>query len=84
MGKRDELIDSYVTEAVTGRAAPRREIPSGTPRSASKRSKWERAGMTRSEYERAIPRLVEERNAKLARQARLDRARRGQSNPGNN
>lgn len=49
----------------------------------SKKPKWQRAGMTRSEYERTVQQHAEERRARAARQERLERTRRGQSNPGN-
>lgn len=39
--------------------------------------------MTREEYSRGIAQLAEERKAELAREERLARARKGQSNPGN-
>lgn len=58
---------------------------SATPkqRAESKKSKWERAGMTRDEYERGLRQLTEEKLRANKREADLERARRGQSNPGN-
>jgi hypothetical protein len=56
---------------------------SGLKRPESKKSKWERAGMTRDEYERGIRQIMQEKTDASVREARLDRARRGQSNPGN-
>lgn len=52
-------------------------------RPESKKSKWERAGMTRTEYESGIRQIAQEKIDADVRAARLDRARRGQSNPGN-
>lgn len=52
-------------------------------RSPNRKSKWERAGMTRDEYERGLKQLAEEKARYAERDAVLNRARRGQSNPGN-
>lgn len=52
-------------------------------REENRKPKWERAGMTRSEYERGLEQLTREKLEANKRQADLDRARRGQSNPGN-
>lgn len=52
-------------------------------RAESRKPKWERAGMTRSEYERGIEQMQREKLAANKREADLERARRGQSNPGN-
>jgi hypothetical protein len=52
-------------------------------RPESKKSLWERYGMTREEYQRGMKQLADERRAEDERRARVDRARRGQSNPGN-
>lgn len=68
-------IDRAVDEAVRGKPA--------APRPESRKPLWERAGMTREEYSRGIAQLAEERKAELAREERLARARKGQSNPGN-
>jgi hypothetical protein len=57
---------------------------SGAKRPESKKSKWERAGLTREEYERGTRQIAQEKIDADVRAARLDRARRGQSNPGNN
>lgn len=72
-GRRNR-IDSAVEQAQTGTPAPRPD---------SRKSKWERAGMTRSEYERGIAQITEEKLRANKREADLERARRGQSNPGN-
>ena len=53
------------------------------PRPETKKSLWERAGMTREEYSRGIKQLADERRAEIEREQRIERARRGQSNPGN-
>lgn len=52
-------------------------------RAESRKPLWERAGMTREEYARGIKQLADERRAEIAREERLARARKGQSNPGN-
>lgn len=49
----------------------------------SRKPKWERAGMTRAEYERGLEQLTREKLEANKRQADLDRARAAQSNPGN-
>ena len=59
------------------------EASGRAPRPESRKSKWERAGMTRAEYERGIQQNRQEKIDADVRQAVLDRARRGQSNPGN-
>lgn len=69
-------IDRTVDEAVRGTPAP-------APRPESRKPLWERAGMTREEYSRGVKQLADERRAEIAREERLNRARKGQSNPGN-
>lgn len=56
---------------------------SGLKRPESRKPKWERAGLTREEYERGTRQIAQEKIDADVRAARLDRARRGQSNPGN-
>ena len=75
MADRASYIDRKVDEAVRGTPA--------APRPESKKSLWERAGMTREEYQRGIAQLAEERKREIEREQRLERARKGQSNPGN-
>jgi hypothetical protein len=76
VGDRASRIDAYVDEAQRGKPAP-------APRAENRKPLWERAGMTREEYSRGIARLSEERKAEIAREERVARARKGQSNPGN-
>ncbi len=71
-----DKIDDYVTEAQRGK-------PAAAPRPESKKSLWERYGMTREEYSRGMKQLADERRAEMEREERVNRARRGQSNPGN-
>jgi hypothetical protein len=68
-------IDRAVDQAQRGTPA--------APRPESRKPLWERSGMTRDEYQRGIKQLADERRAEIAREERLARARKGQSNPGN-
>ena len=71
------------TEYRRGRSAMDIADDASGKRPESRKSKWERAGMTRTEYERGLKQNIQEKADAAAREAVLDRARRGQSNPGN-